>query len=212
MLSRSLTLLLAAGRALAQTQQQIQNCGTSIILTTYEASPSWSTDDTTHFFNTTFTFDSVACTQPSSIPITRLVLSNLNEGTSYACPKPSIFSTSGGLHTQCSQSLGTIATAAKNGDDQWALILSFGVRPTLYTIENDFTVEYTDPAPPAGPSAQRRKKRELREDAIYCEKGWSYCPISKHSYECFDSANNLNCECLYPSATADLASVWGLPV
>ncbi|WWC69810.1 uncharacterized protein I206_103753 [Kwoniella pini CBS 10737] len=107
-------LSLVTGVAQAQTQAQIQACANSLALTSYEANPTWSTQDSTHYFNATYSYNPALCTSPRQVPVTRIYLADLS-GPTYNCPKPP-FDSSGVLYTQCTQTLGSIAQAAKDGD------------------------------------------------------------------------------------------------
>ncbi|OCF42826.1 hypothetical protein I317_03303 [Kwoniella heveanensis CBS 569] len=165
-LALSLFPLLLAIVVNAQTQAQIQACANSIRLTSYEAEPTWSTQDNTHHFNATYTYSPSDCLTPKEVPITRIYLANLN-GPTYNCPKPP-FDSTGVLYTECSQSLGTIAQAAKDGDA-------------------DFN--YVDPPQPSGAVARRR--RALLGLQKECLPGYSFCPVGKGLSECIDTSTNL---------------------
>ncbi|WVR04893.1 hypothetical protein IAU60_001905 [Kwoniella sp. DSM 27419] len=108
--------LTLAGVAFAQTQSQIQSCANTIQLQNYVPTVSWSTDDALHYFNATFFYNPTLCLTPARVPVNRIYLLDINGGLSYNCPKPP-FDTVGWLHTQCTQTLGSIATAAKGGSD-----------------------------------------------------------------------------------------------
>ncbi|WWC61516.1 uncharacterized protein I303_104100 [Kwoniella dejecticola CBS 10117] len=107
-------LICSANVVYAQTRAQIQACAVSIELISYEANPVWSTDDTTHFYNSTYTYDATSCTSPSKVPVNKIYLMDAN-GATYSCPAPA-FDSTGSLYSQCSQTLGSIAQAAKTGN------------------------------------------------------------------------------------------------
>jgi hypothetical protein len=108
-----LLIIALAGTVRAQTQAQIQSCGNSIVLATYQDVVTYSTGDTGAFFNATYTYSPTYC---NGIPITRITLSNLVSGGTFTCTAPTTFGTSGSLYTQCTESLGAMATAAQAGD------------------------------------------------------------------------------------------------
>nr|XP_018264236.1 uncharacterized protein I303_04118 [Kwoniella dejecticola CBS 10117]OBR86394.1 hypothetical protein I303_04118 [Kwoniella dejecticola CBS 10117] len=188
-------LICSANVVYAQTRAQIQACAVSIELISYEANPVWSTDDTTHFYNSTYTYDATSCTSPSKVPVNKIYLMDAN-GATYSCPAPA-FDSTGSLYSQCSQTLGSIAQAAKTGNADWAIIMSMGVKPTVYTIENDFTAGYSDPVQPTG----ARRRRAQADLALSCLPNESYCPIGRGRLGCVDTSSNLNGE-YYAELTA----------
>lgn len=110
-----LFVLALAGSTRAQTQATIQACGNSIVLATYEDTVTYSTGDTGAYFNATYTYSPTYC---NGIPITRIVLTDLTSGGTFSCTAPAKFGTSGSLYTQCAESLGAMATAARDGDTE----------------------------------------------------------------------------------------------
>lgn len=109
----ALLVLALSGTTRAQSQATIQACGNSIVLATYEDTVTYSTGDTGAFYNATYTYNPTYC---NGIPIARIVLTDLISGSTYTCSAPAKFGTSGSLYTQCTESLGAMATAAQAGD------------------------------------------------------------------------------------------------
>jgi hypothetical protein len=98
--------------ARAQTQSQIQSCGNSINMISYDSYPSMSTTDTTHYYNATYTYSVSACTTPKKVPVTKINLIDYNNNIIYSCTLTQ-FDTTGSLYTQCQRTLGEMATTAQ---------------------------------------------------------------------------------------------------
>lgn len=220
-----LLLLLAflGHHARALTQSQIQACANSVDIENFDTEPTYSTTDTSGY-SVSYTYSSTLCYTNGQVPVISIYLEDLDSSTTYSCPV-SQFGTSGVLSSTCSTTKGTIATAAENGDPDWGIFLRLGAKPTFYTIENDFTVDYVDGSTASGGSRKRRRalqdalerglpvpKPSLLEVKRRCPGGFSFCRAeSAAGFECVDTMSDVSAcgACPFSPETQDCTSISG---
>lgn len=111
-----LTFAFLAGRALAQTQSQIQGCANTIQMISYQDPVSYDVKDNTHYFNATWTYGATACTSPARVPVTKITLRNDDAGILTTCDLHQ-FDSTGILYSQCSTTLGSMAVVSQEYPD-----------------------------------------------------------------------------------------------
>ncbi|ORY28826.1 hypothetical protein BCR39DRAFT_467941 [Naematelia encephala] len=200
------------------TQTQIQACSQSISLDNYQDTVTYSTSDSTAH-NQSYSYSVSACTTPG-VKVTSIYTQDLDSNTIYTCTLKQ-FDTTGTLFTTCSITNGAIATTAQSsGDQDWGDFLKVGQKPTFYTIENDYTVDYYT-APTA--SAASRKRRALQDEPglearsdlsprINCPAGFSSCWTGvRDQFECINTSSDVeSCgACPRSSDAQDCTSIAG---
>ncbi|EIW72343.1 hypothetical protein TREMEDRAFT_70687 [Tremella mesenterica DSM 1558] len=207
---------------LAQTQAQIQACGNSVQIVGFDLNPTYSTTDTTGY-SVTYSYSPSACTNPQ-VPVNSIYLTDLDAGLLYNCPIVQ-FSSSGSLTSTCSKTKGQLAQAAEDGDPDWGITIRFGVKPTLYNIENDFTVNPVDGPTPSGSSRRRRALEHNLKNGLpraapspllarqMCSAGHSHCrAYSRGGFECVNTASDVTAcgACPMSAEAVDCTSIDGV--